>query len=161
MGAVSQVLSTDGEDVKTSRGNEHNVTAKHFSAPGDDSHPLPEDYCALSGATGTGRQTAVGYRDFKNPSIAKPGEKRTYARDSSGTIVSQIYAKNDGSVEVSNSVGMIILLPDGTISLNGVTIPPDGSDVILATGRSLMHHQHPQGNDSGGDSEQPTGDTIP
>lgn len=155
MGAVSQVLSTDGKDVKASRGNENNVTARHFTAAGDDSHPLPGDYCALSSASGTGRQTAVGYMDKVNPPKAAPGEKRIYARDESGAVVCEMWLKNSGEINISTESS------GADVVINGVRIPADGSDVILPNGRSIMLHQHPQGNDSGGNTEKPTGDTIP
>ena len=154
MGIVSQVLATDGEDVKVGLGNDNNVTAKHFNAPGDDSHPLPEDYCALSPSTGTGRQAAVGYIDYSNKSKAAPGEKRTYARNASGEVVCEMWMKNDGSINVSTQAS------GADVIINGVRIPADGSDIILANGRSVMKHQHPQANDSGGSSEQNTGDTL-
>lgn len=161
MGIVSQVLSTDGKDVKVDRGSGDNVTAQHFGPSGDDSPALPEDYCALSAAAGSGRETAVGYRDAKNTGVAAPGEKRQYARSADGTVVASMWMKNDKTVEIENGAGVFQMLPNGDILLNGVRIPADGSDVILATGKSLMHHNHPQGNDSGGSVEQDTGDTIP
>lgn len=155
MGIVSQVLSSEGLDVKTDRGSGDNVTAQHFSSPGDDSQPLPGDYCALSGATGTGRQTAVGYRDAKNSGSAAPGEKRIYARDETGAVVCEVWLKNDGTVNVSSEAS------GKDVIINGVRIPADGSDVILPSGRSIMHHGHPQGPDSDGNTEQDTGDTLP
>lgn len=155
MGAVSQVLATDGKDVKASRGNENNVTARHFSAPGDDSHPLPGDYCALSGASGTGRQTAVGYTDKTNAAKARPGEKRIYARDAEGNVACEMWLKNSGEINISS------IASGADVVINGVRIPADGSDVILPSGRSLMHHGHTQANDSAGNTEQNTGDTVP
>lgn len=154
MGNVSQVLSTDGSDVKAGLGNEHNVTAKHFTSPGEDSHPLPGDYCALSPSTGTGRQAAIGYIDLKNKPQAAPGEKRVYARDSEGVIVCEMWMRNDGSIEISSQAS------GADVIINGVRIPADGSDIFLANGRSLMKHRHPQMNDSGGSTEQDTGDTL-
>lgn len=155
MGIVSQVLSSEGADTKVDRGSGDNVTAQHFSAPGDDSQPLPGDYCALSGATGTGRQTAVGYRDAKNPGVAEPGEKRIYARSASGAIVCEVWLKNTGEISISS------VASGADVLINGVRIPADGSDVILPSGRSIMLHRHPQGQDSNGNTEQDTGDTLP
>jgi len=155
MGIVSQVLGAEGKDIKSDRGSGDNVTAQHFSSPGDDALPLPGDYNALSGATGTGRQTSVGYRDGKNEGKATPGEKRIYARDAEGVLVCEVWLKNTGEVEIST------VSSGADVIINGVRIPADGSDVILANGRSVMHHNHPQGNDSNGDTEQNTGDTIP
>lgn len=155
MGTVSQVLSVDGKDVKVSRGNEHNATARHFSSPGEDSHPLPGDYCALSSAAGTGRQTAVGYLDKINPPKSAPGEKRIYARDADGNVVCELWLKNIGEINISS------IASGADVVINGVRIPADGSDVILPSGRSLMHHGHKQANDSAGNTEQNTGDTVP
>lgn len=155
MGIVSQVLGAEGKDIKSDRGSGDNVTAQHFSAPGDDALPLPGDYNALSGATGTGRQTSVGYRDGKNEGKAAPGEKRIYARDAEGVLVCEVWLKNTGEVEIST------VASGADVIINGVRIPADGSDIILATGKSLMHHKHPQGNDSNGSAEQDTGDTLP
>lgn len=161
MGIIAKVLSVVGIDVKADRGSNDNVTAQHFSSPGDDSLALPGDYCALSGATGTGRQTAVGYRDGKNEGLAAPGEKRIYARDADGAKVGSMWLKSDKTVVIENGLGVINMLPTGDVFINGVKIPADGSDVILATGKSIMLHNHPQGNDSGGSVEQDTGNTIP
>lgn len=155
MGIIAKVLSVVGIDVKADRGSNDNVTAQHFSSPGDDSLALPGDYCALSGATGTGRQTAVGYRDGKNGGLAAPGEKRIYARDAGGAVVCEMWLKNDGTINISS------VASGSDVFINGVKIPADGSDVILATGKSVMLHNHPQGNDSGGSVEQDTGNTIP
>lgn len=155
MGIIAKVLSVVGIDVKADRGSNDNVTAQHFSSPGDDSLALPGDYCALSGATGTGRQTAVGYRDGKNEGLAAPGEKRIYARDAGGDVVCEMWLKKDGTINISS------VASGSDVFINGVKIPADGSDVILATGKSIMLHNHPQGNDSGGSVEQDTGNTIP
>lgn len=161
MGIISTVLSIIGKDVKVDRGNGDNVTAQNFSTPGDDSPPLAGDYCALSSASGAGRQTAVGYRDARNSGVAAPGEKRMYARSSDGSVVASMWMKGDKTVHIENGAGTFQMEPDGTLLLNGVRIPADGSDVILATGKSIMLHNHSQGPDSSGSTEQDTGNTIP
>lgn len=161
MGIISTVLSVVGIDIKVDRGSGDNVTAQGFTASGDDSPALPGDYCALSNAAGSGRQTAVAYRDSKNQGIAAPGEKRIYARDQEGNVVSSMWLKGDKTTEIENGLGLIQMLPNGDVLINGVRIPADGSDVILATGKSIMLHNHPQGNDSGGSVEQDTGNTLP
>lgn len=159
MGIVATVLSTDGTDVKSDRGNSDNVTAQHFTTPGDDSHPLPNDYAALSEASGTGRQTVVGYKDASNEPEALPGEKRTYARNASGQVVAQVWARNNGEVSIFNDAGAFTLEPSGDVVINGVRITVAG-DVIAANGVSLIGHTHPQANDSAGNAEQPTGVPI-
>ena len=62
-------------DVKCDPGGGANVTAEHAGPPGDDSHPLPDDYVAIGAASGTGRETAVGYFDPKNAGKAQAGRK--------------------------------------------------------------------------------------
>ena len=161
MGIVSEVLSAEGKDIKSDRGSGDNVTAQHFSAPGDDSLPLKGDYSALSQATGTGRQTSVGYRDGKLEGKAAPGEKRIYARSGPGEMSCEVWLKSTGEVIITNTVGTFVMQPTGDVVINGIILKADGSDIILATGKSLMHHSHPQANDSAGNTEQPTGDTIP
>ena len=160
MGIVSTVLSNDGKDVKVDRGSGDNVTAQKFAPSGDDSPPLPKDYCALSSAAGAGRQTAIGYYDPKNKGVASPGEKRIYSRSPDGAVASVFWLKGDKTIHVTNGAGAIEMLADGTILLNGMRIPPDGTDIFSTNGRSLMKHKHPQAADSAGNTEADTGDTI-
>lgn len=155
MGIVSEVLSAEGKDIKSDRGSGDNVTAQHFSAPGDDALPLPGDYSALSGASGTGRQTSVGYRDKKDNAKAKPGEKRMYARSESGDVSVEVWLKNSGEAEITNGQGVFTLEPSGDFVINGVRITKDG-DIIAANGVSLTKHTHAQGNDSAGNTQQET-----
>ncbi|MEG1884843.1 MAG: hypothetical protein RR182_01045 [Alistipes sp.] len=155
MGIVSEVLSTDGVDVKVDRGSNDNIQAKHFTSPGEDSHPLPGDYAALSQAGGTGRQTAVGYLDGKNDPQAAPGEKRIYSRDASGSIVAELWLKNTGEILLKNLNAVIRVDPAGEVNINGAIITPDG-EITSASGVSLDNHTHAQGNDSSGDTEQET-----
>lgn len=159
MGIVSKVLSYLGKDVKVDRGSGDNVTAQHFGPSGDDSPPLAEDYAVLSNAAGTGRQSAVGYRDAKNAGQAAPGEKRTYARNVSGQIVAQIWATNTGEVSIFNDAGAFTLQPNGDVVINGIRFTPAGL-IILPNGVSLNTHYHPQPNDSAGNTEANTGGPI-
>lgn len=156
MGIVSEVLSADGSDIKSDRGSGDNVTAQHFTAPGDDSRPLPGDYAALSGAAGTGTQTATGYHDAKNPPKASPGEKRIYARDGGGAVVAEMWLKASGDVVISNGPGVFTMSADGSVNINGLVISPDG-EITNKKGISLSDHKHPQEKDSGGNTEQDTG----
>ena len=52
----------------------------------------------------------------------------------------------DSEVDINASDGVMI---------NGAQITPNG-DVLTASGNSLDNHYHNQGNDSGGDTQQPT-----
>ena len=85
MGYVAKLLSFVREirnganvsDAKVDRGGSDIRTVEHFSAPGDDSHPLPGDYAHTEPQAGTGRDSAVGYLDPLNEPVAGPGEKRS------------------------------------------------------------------------------------
>jgi len=131
-------------DVKVDPGGGANVTAEHFSAPGDDSHPLPDDYVALNGDSGTGRESAIGYLDPANEPKALPGDKRIYARDENGVLIAEIWLKNTGEGIISNDNGSVTLRADGSIKgdngsgsfelevngdflVNGVTIDTSGN----------------------------------
>ena len=156
MGIVSEVLAADGSDIKSDRGSGDNVTAQHFTAPGDDSRPLPGDYASLSDAAGTGNQTATGYHDPKNPPKAEPGEKRIYARDSTGAVVAEMWLKASGDILISNGPGVFTMLADGSVNINGLVISPDG-EITNKKGISLSDHKHPQDPDSAGNSQKDMG----
>lgn len=155
MGIVSKLLSFIERDAKVDRGGGDNITARHFSAPGDDSAPVAGDWCCISEANGTGRQSAVGYYDAKNAPKSAPGEKRIYGRDASGEVVSEVWLKNDRSVTITNGAGLFTMGADGLVIINGVAITPNG-DVILANGIVVGEHKHSQGKDSGGDTQVDT-----
>ena len=142
-------------DIKCDPGGGANVTAEHAQPAGDDSHPLPTDYAAVSSAAGTGRQTAVGYFDTANTPKTQPGEKRIYARDTAGALVVEVWLQNDGSCVVTNGAGTLLLQPDGEFNINGARITTDG-DVITAAGVSLDNHTHAQGADSDGNGQVET-----
>jgi hypothetical protein len=123
-------LPVRSADVKLNPGGGANITGKHTASPGEDAHPLPDDFPAFVPSYGEGRQNIVGYVDAQNPLVAGIGERRTYARDTNGTIVNTIWQFNDGSVLVMNDSCMTAWNPDGTIaSTNGTgtsTIKPSG-----------------------------------
>lgn len=159
MGIVSTVLSYLGKDVKVDRGSGDNVTSQHFGPSGDDSPPLPGDYAVLSNAAGTGRQSAVGYRDAKNDGEAAPGEKRIYARDASGAVIATVWINNAGEVSIFNNNGAFTLEPNGDVVINGVRISKTGV-ITLPSGVILNTHYHAQPNDSAGNTEANTGGPI-
>lgn len=148
--ARSEVNGAKVSDVKVDPGGGANVTAQHFASPGDDSHPLPGDYVALTGVTGTGRANALGYLDPTNERKALPGDKRIYARDEDGATVVEVWLQNDGTAIVVNAQGSVTLRPDGSIRgsngagsfelesggdfvVNGVTIDTSGNVTSPAT----------------------------
>ena len=121
MGRIAKLLSfvrlTRNEakvnDVKVDPGGGPNVTAEHFAAAGDDSHPLPGDYVALNTDSGSGRESAIGYLDPINGPKAQPGDKRIYARNENGVVIVEIWLKNTGEATILNGNGSVTLRPDG------------------------------------------------
>ncbi len=151
MGRLAKILSfvrvskngKNYSDVKVDTGGDANVTAQHFSPPGDDSHPLKDDCAAIINDMGTGRKNSIGYIDTKNQPKAGEGEKRIYARDSSGVSIAEIWVKNTGEITIENSSASMTLKPNGSIKgdngsgsfelapsgdflVNNVTIKPNG-----------------------------------
>ena len=112
-----------------------NLTSPHFSDPGDDSHPLPGDLAILTESVGNGGKAVVGYVDPNLEPVAQPGEKRIYARDSSGAVVASIHLHSDGLVQFDNAVTTFRLKADGTIKLvnaNGSLKLEAGGDVVIS-----------------------------
>lgn len=194
MGGVAKVLSfvrqlrrgANVTDVKVNPGGGANLVAEHFSTPGDDSHPLPNDYAVLVPVQQTGRVAAVGYIDPANEQAAAAGERRLYSRDSDGNIVATIWIKNDGEVLVENDAASLTMAADGSVTadngsgamelqaggdviINGVTIAVDGSidtptgiitPSAVVNGVEVDQHTHAQPNDSAGNTESPTGPML-
>lgn len=183
MGLIGRLRSffrtaLSGDNVSQSTvdlGAGHVVYADHFSAPGDDSHPLDDDYCiALSNGREEGF-AVVGYVDQRNAGVAAKGEKRIYGRDSAGASVCQVHCKADGAIVVSNATGVFTVAADGSISgvnpngnftlqaggdfvVNGATIATDGSITspvsvaapsVQANGKELAEHTHVAGTPPG------------
>lgn len=126
MGRITRILSfvralANGakvSDVKTDPGGGANITAQHFAPPGDDSHPLPDDYAATMPVTRSGSEVAVGYLDPKNEQKAQLGDKRIYARDpEDGSTIVEVWLKNTGEAVTSNKNGSATLSPDGSSTL--------------------------------------------
>lgn len=164
MGRVGRFLSfikgTGRNESRSDIGAGDIIEAVHFSPPGDDSPPMPGDYSANMENSPSGTFVAVGYIDPNNESSASPGEKRIYARGGDGQQVSQVYQKNDGSVEISNLAGGSVLMESGgDVLINGVRITTDG-EIITPQGVVLNNHKHSQGSDSNGDAEQDTGGPL-
>jgi hypothetical protein len=121
MGRIAKVLSfvrairneAKLSDVKVDPGGGPNVTAEHFAAAGDDSHPVPGDYVALNSDSGSGRESAIGYLDAINEPKALAGDKRIYARDADGVLIVEIWLKNTGEATILNANGSVTLRPDG------------------------------------------------
>lgn len=186
MGLVAKVISfvrtarnnAMASDVQVDPGGGPIVTAEHFSAPGDDAFPLTTDYLAAVTVQQTGRWAVVGYLDPLNTPQALAGDKRIYARDSSGAAVVEVWLKNTGEALTSNSNGSVTLRPDGSILgqnaagsfelqaggdfvVNGVTITAAGQVIVptslTVNGVEVADHNHTQANDGGGNTEADTG----
>lgn len=159
MGRIGQVLSflkiTRGDaktyDAKVNLAPNINVTVDHFTSAGDDSIPMSSDYCALIARRDEGRFSSVGYIDPKNQQKSNIGDKRIYARDSNGDEIIELWLKNDGSAILSNGIGSIQLLANGTVNINGVTIDTSGNistpasintPSAIVNGKELAEHTH-------------------
>lgn len=166
MGRIATVVSTkrlldEGVqvvEILVDTGGGNNVTVDHFDGAGEDALPLPGDLVALEEGDGTGNLIAVAYHDSKNAGKAANGEKRFVARKADGTIVSELWLKGDGAIEVNGLVngGALKLDPsNGTWSCNGVTFDKQGNIVAPgevtgmaatpATAVKLSTHLHPTG----------------
>lgn len=174
MGLMSRILGFERVDrngskvgeIKVDTGGEVNIITDNFLPAGDDSRPLTTDYAYVASVPATGRGVITGFVDPINEGKSKEGEKRIYARDpSDGSIVNEIWLKNDGSVLCSNDNGTFELEAGGDILLNGVRIDPDGnitvpgsgsvnSPSIVVDGKELKNHTH-GGVTSGGSNTGP------
>jgi|SRR6478609_5935884 len=130
-----QTTTEDGAHVgeaKCDLGGEQLVTARYYSPPGYDTHPLPGDTALLVPAGGKGNWAAVGFLD---PGIApetEPGEVLFYSRSAPGTIAAKLLLKADGSIVLND--GAAVLGADGVL-----TVPED----VVGGGKSLKTHTHP------------------
>ena len=124
--AIVSSVAAAARDIIADPGGAFYLTAKHFSPAGDDAPPLRDDTAILVSNQRSGGVSAVGYIDDTGP-VAEPGEKRVYARNSEGLVVSEIYLKGDGSGKWFNTLGAIELGADGTVTINGVAIDPLGN----------------------------------
>ena len=126
-------------DVKLDPGGGPNVTSEHFSAPGDDAHPLPGDYVVHVAIQRSGGSAVVGYLDPKNDQKAAAGDKRIYARDSSGASIVELWLKNDGTAVLENENATITMSPDGAIKAENANgdIELASSGNITVNGKSI------------------------
>lgn len=152
-------------DIKADPGGGANITAQHFSGPGDDSQPLPGDYVASIENQRSGTYSAVGFVDPKNAQTSGPGEKRIYARNAAGEAVATAHLKSTSEIVIFNANGSLALDAAGTWTINGVvTIDKDGNittpgtiqaaigkfiNSLLAAGKELVAHIHPAGTPPG------------
>jgi len=135
--------------VKCDPGGDALVTAQHFDSAGVDAPPLPGDSVALEDSAGAGSEQVAGYADTRNAGKAEPGERRTYARDSSGEVVCEIWAKGNGDIDIQAlKAGAKIRLGKVEIDQDGnLTTPGEitGMAATPATAVKLSTHIHPTG----------------
>lgn len=129
MGLIARLLSFTRaqrnaayvSDAKVDPGGGANLSAPHFSAPGDDSQPLPGDYVFAVPAKRSGSAAAVGYLDPVNEPKAGPGDKRVYARNADGAIVGELWLKSSGDIELTNGAATLTLKASGAVELKGAS----------------------------------------
>jgi hypothetical protein len=112
----SSVNGAKVSDVKLDPGGRANVTAQHFSSAGDDSYPLATDYACAVEVKRSGGAVVVGYLDPINSPKSQEGDKRIYARESSGGVKVELWLKNSGEAVLSNSNGSVTLSAAGDIT---------------------------------------------
>lgn len=109
-----------------------NNIVEMFQSSGDDSPPLPGDNVALISSQRQGGRVAVGVIDNKNAGTAVAGEKRIYARDGAGAVVSELHLKGDGSFILKNTAATyslaITAAGAATLTCSGLTV-----DAALST----------------------------
>ncbi len=158
-------------DATVDPGGQPLKTSEHFSAAGDDSHPLTGDYVAAVSIPRSGGCVAVGYVDPSNAAVTQPGGKRIYSRNENAAPQGQVWLKNNGENLVANSVVSLKQTPDGAqivtngagtyeleaggdIVINGVRISPGGVITQVtsfkdAAGREYVNHLHNAGTPPG------------
>lgn len=140
-----EVTGVMGGEAEGSEGDP--VGMDHFGPSGDDSPPLPGDFVAAVPLDEDDEESAaVAYAD-ETARVAKGGEKRIYARNSEGVVVSSAFLKGDGSVTITNDKATVDLTPTGAIKLSNSaasveiavdgSIKLDGPTVSLAAGTPL------------------------
>jgi hypothetical protein len=126
MGLVATVLSmvrralpgrAPTADIKVDPWGNAPTTSTLYQPAGDDALPLAADASFIGDSQKNGAPIAVAFLDVVNAGVTNPGEKRIYARDSGGAIVSSIHLKNDGTIAITSN---------GTVNINGAKIDSSG-----------------------------------
>lgn len=132
-------------------GEKNPATYDHFSAPGDDSPPLPGDFLTSTDSPGVGNEDAVGYFDPKMEPKAQPGEKRVYARNSAGDVVGEMWLQGDATITIENSSGKKFEMDAaGDVTITGnLIVHGEVTAMAASPGTSVKvstHvHPHPMG----------------
>lgn len=120
--------------VKNDPGGGAIIQSELYNDSGVDAPPMNGDAVISVSTQSKGRTAAVGSIDGKNKSTAKPGERRTYARDEGGAIVVTHYLKQDSTSQLENAKGSITLAPDGSTTAKN----EKGSSTLAADGSSTL-----------------------
>lgn len=131
MTKITAVLSTTPDGlIKADRGGLDINEMEHLQGLGDDSQPLDGDVGLSWRLNKSGYDAFIGAFDYDNK-VATKGEKRIYARNLNGEVVSHVYLKGDGEILSANDNCSVTQKSDGTIiSTNGSgthTVNADGS----------------------------------
>lgn len=104
-------------DVQANTSANANLTPHLYLGPGEDSLPLPDDFCMLIPTKQSGVYSVVGFLDPQANQFAQPGEKRVYSRDEDGNETASIWLKQSGDIVAENEKCLFELLSDGSIAL--------------------------------------------
>lgn len=128
----------DGPEVELELATDDPATADHYSAPGDDSAPLPGDFAATMPIEGEAETVAsIGYSDDVSR-VAGAGEKRIYSRDAGGGVVAEVYLQSDGTVAITQPTGAsVTLAADGSITLSGTSVSLEVGEALGSFLQSL------------------------
>jgi hypothetical protein len=125
--------------IKVDRGGGDVEEIQHLDSPGDDSLPLPGDFAASVELGKSGSRHATGYHDPKTEKKSGEGERRLYARDSSGNVVAEVWLKSDGTVhvEVLKAGATVEIINDGgavRIQSRDINLGPTGGRRVACEG---------------------------
>lgn len=104
-GIVVRIEDGEINDVKLKRINQQisgarRITVDRFTSPGEDASPLVGDVTVSIPVQRSGGGASAAYLDVKNEPKAAPGERRTYARNADGEVVSEIWQRNNGNIDI-------------------------------------------------------------
>lgn len=147
MGRIARLIKTEIDKYILQTVEAHygqNQLVEQFGPAGEDAPPLDEERVLISRVEGTGHFVSIGSLVVSQG--AEPGDKMIYARDpDNGDIVSKIWLKNDGSVEIIAGGDIsLTLADDSTVSVSGnATISADGkisvdagdNEIVLTSGK--------------------------
>lgn len=107
LGKVVEYLreSNTSATVRVALDASDEITATHYSAPGDDSAPLPGDWAVV--IQDEKEWLCPGFVDAVEGS-AQGGERRLYSRKSDGALAVVVYLKSDGTIEAGGALAVAI-----------------------------------------------------